>query len=113
MPKENINDVTDTHLRVEVSWRPDPSDGTGHVQLATVHIDSPARIPASATGSVSVDEVEVTINGEPAPGVTTGTGRPQMWERLNGWHVTLGREQTNRLIRALRKGRDAAYGPDA
>lgn len=31
----------------------------------------------------------------------------------NGWHVTLSRENINRLIRALRKARDQAFGADA
>ena len=31
----------------------------------------------------------------------------------NGWFVNLDRDGINRLIRALRKARDAAYGSDA
>lgn len=31
----------------------------------------------------------------------------------NGWFATLDREQINRLIRALRRARDQAFGADA
>ena len=114
MPKENVNDAVVDQLRAEVSWKTDPDgQGAGYVQLATVHTDSPAVIPAEATGSASASEVEVTINGEPVPGETTGSGRTQMWDRLDGWHVTLDREQINRLIRVLRRARDSAFGSDA
>lgn len=34
-------------------------------------------------------------------------------EPFNGWHATLDREGINRLIRSLRKARDAAFGADA
>lgn len=33
--------------------------------------------------------------------------------RFDGWHVTLDRVGINRLIRALREARDAAFGADA
>lgn len=32
---------------------------------------------------------------------------------FNGWFATLDREGCNRLIRSVRKARDAAYGVDA
>ena len=32
---------------------------------------------------------------------------------IDGWHVTLDREQINRLIRSLRRARDSAFGADA
>lgn len=34
-------------------------------------------------------------------------------EPFDGWHITLDRDGCNRMIRALRKARDAAYGADA
>ncbi|MGH3480526.1 MAG: hypothetical protein ACRDQD_27300, partial [Nocardioidaceae bacterium] len=55
MPKENINCVVMDGLRAEVSWRPDSSDGTGYVQLATVHTDSPATIPAQQPETIGSD----------------------------------------------------------
>ncbi len=33
-------------------------------------------------------------------------------EPFDGWHVTLDRDGVNRLIRSLRKARDAVYGRD-
>lgn len=32
---------------------------------------------------------------------------------FDGWHATLDRDQVNKLIRVLRRARDAAYGADA
>lgn len=34
-------------------------------------------------------------------------------EQINGWFVDLDRKQINRLIEALRRSRDAAYGAGA
>lgn len=34
-------------------------------------------------------------------------------ESFKGWHVTLDREGCNRLIRVVRRARDAAFGSDA
>jgi hypothetical protein len=82
MPKENIDCIAMTGLRVEVSWSHAP---TGHVQVATVHTDSPIN----------------WSDGDSPNG------------KFNGWHATLDREGVNRLIRQLRKARDTAYGADA
>lgn len=113
MPKENINCIAMNALRAEVSWRPDNGDGTGYVQLATVHTDSPATIPAEKTVTVAASNdatgealAQVGATVAPAPPVT-------VVERLDGWHITLDREGCNRAIRALRKARDAAFGADA
>lgn len=43
---------------------------------------------------------------------TINTGEPELAE-VRGWHVDLDRAGINRLIRALRKARDQAYGADA
>lgn len=82
MPKENIDCIAMTGLRVEIGWSPGP---TGHVQVASVHTDSPIDWP----------------EGDSPDG------------KFNGWHTTLDREGCNRAIRALRKARDSAYGADA
>ena len=82
MPKENIDCIAMTGLRIEVGWSAEPS---GHVQLATVHTDSPIDWP----------------EGEDPDG------------KFSGWHVTLDREHINRTIRSLRRARDAAFGADA
>lgn len=95
MPKENINCVASDELRAEVSWRTDrEDDGAGYVQLATVHTNSPATMPNAPETAKDLDQ-------ELPP------------ETLDGWHVTLNREQINRLIRVLRRARDAAFGQDA
>lgn len=49
-------------------------------------------------GVIPGPPVELTINGQPAD--------PGLW-------MDLDRDRINRLIRALRKARDAAFGPDA
>lgn len=90
MPKENINCIAMTHLRAEVSWRAN-LEGSGYVQLATVHTKTSATIPGEKQDS----------DDQPAP------------EPLNGWHVTLDRDGCNRAIRSLRRARDAAFGADA
>lgn len=101
MPKENINGVAMDQLRVEVAWKADPSaDGTGYVQVATVHTDSPATIP---------HKIESATSGHFAVMPHLDPTR----QALDGWHVTLDREQLNRLIRSLRRARDSAYGADA
>jgi hypothetical protein len=86
MPKENINCMVMPDLHVEVGWTPN-----GDVQIATVHANSPARFPT-----------EVSDDGLQMPD-----------EPLRGWYATLDRAGINRLIRALRKARDAAFGADA
>ena len=49
-------------------------------------------------GAINGPPVELTINGQPAD--------PGLW-------MDLDRAQINRLIRSLRRARDAAYGSDA
>jgi hypothetical protein len=94
MPKENTNgvivgDIAGTSFRAEVSWRGDrDGDGTGYVQLATTNENSPFKFEAG---------------GDP--------DNPD--GRFDGWHVTVDRDGCNRLIRSLRRARDAAYGADA
>lgn len=95
MPKENTNgviidDTVGSGFRTEVSWRPDrDGDGSGHVQIATTNQHSPFRW-----------EMLPDDKGEQGG-------------KLDGWFVTLDRDGINRLIRSLRRARDAAYGADA
>jgi hypothetical protein len=56
-----------------------------HVQVATVNLNSP-----------------FVFEGDDADA-----------GKCEGWYVTLDREGINRMIRALRKARDAAFGADA
>lgn len=81
MPKKNINCDVMPGLRVEVSWSAEHS----HVQVATVHTDSPVAWP----------------DGDTHDG------------KFNGWHATLDRAGINRMIHALREARDSAFGKDA
>ncbi len=60
---------------------------SGYVQVGTTSASSPFRF-------------------DPEPGAAEG-------EPFTGWFATLDREGCNRLIRSVRKARDAAYGVDA
>lgn len=84
MPRENINDIVTDGFRVELGWQRD-----GHVQLATTNAHSQFRLEA--------DDAKSDLDTEP----------------FYGWHVTLDRDGINKLIRDLRRARDAAYGADA
>jgi len=92
MPKEKVNPSIIGSWYTEVSWRREPADGAGkgHVQVATVNPYSPFEFPEKDAG----DHFE--------PG-----------ERFDGWRLTFDRDGLNRLIRVLRKARDAAFGADA
>lgn len=98
MPKENINSIGGDNFRAEVSWRADPD--TGWVQLATVMVGSPYFMSDKDDGGRL--PVELTL-----------TRQSKADQPFDGWHVTLDRDGLNRLIRALRKARDAAFGADA
>lgn len=90
MPKDNINDAVIDGFRTELSWRSASPDVDGHVQLATVNANSPFVFQDKNTDNAF-----------------------EAGEKFDGWHTTLDREGINRLIRSLRKARDAAYGTDA
>lgn len=57
-----------------------------HVQLATVNQQSKLNLPGDNPGDPD--------------------------QSFNGWRVTLDRDGINRLIRALRRARDSAFGRD-
>ncbi|WP_410633363.1 hypothetical protein [Amycolatopsis sp. cmx-4-83] len=110
MPKENINDMTQDRWRAEVSWRPEERVCTcgaiwsapvpdcsecgrkdvpitsGHVQLASVNLDSPFEFHAESTAS-----------GFAAP------------EPFDGWRVTLDQRAIERTIDALVRAGAAAF----
>lgn len=89
MPKDNINDAMTDGLRVQVGWGGAIlGERDGHVQVSTVN-----------------DNSDLQLN-DPLP--EGATAAPH-----DGWYVQLDREGINRLIRSLRKARDAAYGTDA
>lgn len=84
MPKTNINDEVTLGMRVEVAWGHDST-----VQVGTTNEHS-----------------DLVLQNTDSDG--------DMWtEPFYGWFVTLDRHGVNRLIQALRKARDAAYGADA
>jgi hypothetical protein len=86
MPKINVNDEVVAGFRVEVGWNHDQ-----YVQVGTTNEASEFRFEHKA---------ECDDSGE--------------WsEAFHGWFVTLSRDGVNRLIRALRKARDDAFGADA
>ncbi len=82
MPKENINDLVADGFRAEVSWQ----GVNGWVQVASVNTASTLTLPGDSEGD---------------------PGQP-----FDGWRVTLDRAGCNRLIKAVRQARDAAFGRD-
>lgn len=99
MPKENVNDHVTPGFRMEIGWSQD-----GHVQVATTNAASPFRFP---------DEETIIVQGPGGEERALSTRSVGPGEPFDGWFVTLDRDGCNRAIRALRKARDAAYGPDA
>lgn len=83
MPKENINDEVTDGFRVEVAWNPG-----AWLQVASVNQHSKLTLPSDDEGE-------------------------QVEQPFDGWRVTLDRHGVNRLIRSLRKARDAVFGADA
>lgn len=97
MPSEKINDQTQPRWHTEVSWRRKPSTppddrgpAEGHVQLATVNLDSPFEFPDREAD-----------------------GAWEAGERFDGWRVTLDEAGIDRLIKALHKAKNQAFGPKA
>lgn len=91
MPKENINCALVDDVRVVVGW-----DAGKDVQIGTTNAAAPF------VGGDGKFPFRFLAGGE-----TTGE------YEMTGWFATLDREGINRLIRALRRARDAAYGADA
>lgn len=93
MPKEVIKDCAVDTQHLEVTWNPDR-----FLQLASVNSASPFEFPAKHAGGTADGQVAITQPAEP----------------FDGWRVTLdSREKVNRLIRVLRRARDARFGADA
>lgn len=84
MPKETTRCTVMDGFRVEVGW----TRGRD-VQLATTNTNSPLRLEAP----------DAKCDTDTVP--------------FDGWHCTLDRDGINKLIRDLRRARDAAYGTDA
>lgn len=65
-----------------------------------------------------IEGFRAEVGWEPGKDVQIATTNARSKLRLDdepfkGWFATLDREGCNRLIRALRKARDAAFGADA
>lgn len=84
MPAEMINDQTNPEWRAQVHWGRDRPVRVSTVCLTSAPLDVKSNVPV--------------------------TGTQHTWE---GVFVALDREGCNRMIRALRKARDQAYGQDA
>lgn len=94
MPTEKIADQVTGGFHAEVSWRRKPGldlddQGTspGHVQIATVNVHSPFEFP----------EVEHGTSWEAG-------------EKFDGWRVTLDEAGIDRLIKALHRAKNQAFG---
>ena len=94
MPKEVIHP---SHPRVDgesaavplVKW-----GEHGGVQLATINPEA------------GLEELKPNYDDKGNPLVDD-------WHPIRGWYVDLDRHQINKLIKALRRARDKAYGRDA
>jgi hypothetical protein len=94
MPKENINDCITPGMRVEVGWGAIAgADDSGYVQVGATN----ERVPLVPQVVCDDKGNSIEHDGEP----------------ITGWFVHLDRAGINRLIKALRKARDSAYGADA
>ena len=88
MPKELIRDAITDGFRVQVGWGGIAGEDAGYVQVATVNENS----------TLQLDD-PLPEGAEALP--------------FEGWFVHLDRAGINRMIRALRRARDGAYGADA
>lgn len=88
MPKELIHDAITAGFRAQVGWGGIADDAAGYVQVATVNENSDLQLGDSLPEGASAAPFE-------------------------GWYVHLDRAGINRLIRALRRARDSAFGADA
>ena len=88
MPKELIHDAITGGFRAQVGWGGIAGEDSGYVQVATVNENSDLQL------NDHLPEGETALPFE-------------------GWHVHLDRAGINRMIRALRRARDSAYGADA
>lgn len=91
MPKENINCTLIDAMRIEVGW-----ESGKDVQLGTTNAAQPFVTDKTES------DLRFLKPGEDYDGY-----------QMTGWFTTLDRAAINRLIRVLRKARDAAYGADA
>lgn len=75
-------------------------------------------MPKDNINCVAIDGMRVEVGWEAGKDVQIATTNAHSMlelngEPFNGWFGTLDREGCNRLIRSVRKARDAAFGVDA
>jgi hypothetical protein len=115
MPKENIHDDLGT-FDVTVGWQPGHEMQVGitvangapiirHLYMADAERigREVGAIPASVTDPKELGRAIVEV-------IATAASNPD--GPYSGLYATLDRAASNRLVRAVRKARDAAYGRD-
>jgi hypothetical protein len=110
MPRETIK--AGDH-DVEIGW---PTEQLGYVQVATVRPDSTRRVlERLREAGYSVVPTEEREFDYDLLGLAEAIDlRVLPPDRFDGWRAELDqREQVNRLIRALQRARDGAFGKDA
>lgn len=109
MPAEVIFDETST-FKTRISWGID----CDYVQISTQHTTGTSGARAItqyvsewlvAAGRPPIDFSMIEDLGE--------VGGEPLKPSFDGWHATLDRASLNKMIRTLRRARDAAFGADA
>lgn len=109
MPAEVIFDETST-FKTRISWGID----SDYVQISTQHTTGLSGAKAItlyvsewlvAKGRPPIDFSAIEDLGN--------VGSEPIKPHFDGWHATLDRASLNKLIRTLRRARDAAFGADA
>lgn len=101
----------------EISQNPDEP----HVAMPQVDVSWGREYPGVQIGVVAhTVETKAWLQRTLEDVVPDASQREAVVERLTephsgalGWYTELGRAESNRLIRVLRKARDAAFGADA
>ena len=99
MPKEIVYDNSPNGFNAIVSWSRG-EHGSGYVQIATE-----MREPQTSDAPQNLRDLVLSWAGS--------SSDPEHAEGARGLWTTLDRAGINRLIRALRRARDQAFGADA
>lgn len=111
MPKEiihsSIAESNSEPVRTVVGWSREP----GHVEIA---VQFPHPLPRPNTRTIpEMLRAELTDPKWSGDSNYAYTLNQMIAVYADGWYCHLDRAGVNRLIRTLRKARDAAYGADA
>lgn len=114
MPAEKIHGCNQSPFDVRVAWSGGPDAGT--VQVAALAADGADRILGYvnewlASAKMPQIDVEKLRSSMTVPADLVGV-IPDYQPFFDGWHVDLDRSGINRMIRALRRARDSAFGKD-